>query len=202
MFRSGNPLLKASVFESAESAEGQMTVSGTVNKTGMLLALVLIGAVMTWSSTPSSIGGLAILGGIGGFVLALVTTFKKTISHITAPLYALCQGWFLGAISSFFEAKYPGIAFQAVALTFGTMFCLLGAYRSGLIKVTDNFRLGLFAATGGIALVYLVAMIMGFFGIQLAIFQSGLIGIIFSFFVAGTALLTLPAIGNFFEFKL
>ncbi len=199
MFRSGNPLLNENTFRSAEHAEGQMTVAGTVNKTGILLALVLVGAVMTWSSTPSSISGLAMLGGVGGFVLALVTTFKKQISHITAPLYAMCQGWFLGGLSSLLEVKYPGIAFQAVALTFGTMFCLLAAYRSGIVKVTDNFRLGLFAATGGIALVYLVALVLGFFGIPLAIFQSGLIGILFSFFVVGIAALNLVMDFDFIE---
>jgi len=199
MFRSGNPMLSDKSFSSATQDGGVMTLEGTVNKTGVLLALVILGAVMTWSSTPGSLSGLAILGGIAGFVLALVTVFKKTAAPITAPLYAICQGFLLGGISSLLEASYPGIAFQAVALTFGTMFCMLGAYKSGMIKVNDKFKLGMLAATGGVALVYLVGMVLGFFGIQLAIFQSGLIGIVFSLFVVGIAALNLVLDFDFIE---
>jgi len=97
-----------------------------------------------------------VLGGaFGGFIVALITIFKKQWAAFTAPIYALLEGLFLGGISAIFEAQYPGIVIQAVSLTFGTLFCLLFAYRSGVIKVTENFKLGVAAATGGIALIYL-----------------------------------------------
>src|SRR3972149_7641284 len=130
-------------------------------------------AVMPWLW-----GGL-----IGGFIFGMVTAFKKTWSPVTAPIYALLEGLFLGALSSIMEAQFPGIVIQAVALTFGTLFALLLAYKSGLIRATENFKLGVFAATGGIALVYMASIILGFFGIGIPyIHESGLIGIGFSLF--------------------
>ena len=104
---------------------------------------------------------------IGGFIMALVTIFKKSWAGVTAPIYALLEGLFLGGISATFEARYPGIVIQAVGLTFGTLFCLLVVYTSRMIKVTQNFRLGIVAATGGIALFYLVSLVLGFFGINI-----------------------------------
>lgn len=199
MMRSGNPTLSNKAMSVTEPGTGVMTINGTVNKTGILLTLVIASAFMTWSSAPSSIGSLAILGGIGGFILGFVTIFKKKTANITAPLYAVCQGWFLGAISSIFEAQYPGIVMQSVALTFGTLFCLLGAYKSGMIKVTENFKLGVIAATGGIALVYFLGIILSFFGVQLSIFGSGLMGIGFSLVVVGIAALNLVMDFDFIE---
>src|SRR3546814_1782661 len=108
---------------------------------------------------------MVLVGGIGGFIVARVTVFKKTMAPITAPLYALLEGFFIGGISAIFEAKYPGIVMQAVGLTFGTLAALLMAYRSGLIRATENFKLGVVAATGGIALLYLANIVMGFFEI-------------------------------------
>src|SRR3546814_9180043 len=101
---------------------------------------------------------------IGGFIDAMVTVFKKTWAPITAPLYALLEGFFIGGISAIFEAKYPGIVMQAVGLTFVTLAALLMAYRSGLIRATENFKLGVVAATAGIALLYLANIVMVFFG--------------------------------------
>ncbi|MER2178499.1 MAG: Bax inhibitor-1/YccA family protein, partial [Stenotrophomonas maltophilia] len=94
------------------------------------------------------------------------TVFKKEWSPVTAPMYALVEGLFLGAISAMFNAKFPGIVMQAVMLTFGTLFVMLAVYRSGLIKVTENFKLGVVAATGGIALLYLASFVLSFFNIN------------------------------------
>ncbi|TWI03443.1 putative YccA/Bax inhibitor family protein [Luteimonas cucumeris] len=211
MIRSGNPALKESTFLDLGSGTvvsrdgGAMTLNGTVSKTGALLLLCVITATFAWTqvSTPAGIAnaGVYVWGGlIGGLVLALVTTFKKTWAPVTAPLYALVEGFFLGAISAMFEQRFPGIVFQAVLLTFGTLFALLFAYRSGLIKATENFKLGVVAATGGIALVYLATIVLGFFGIKIPmIHESGIVGIGFSLFVVVIAALNLVLDFDFIE---
>jgi uncharacterized YccA/Bax inhibitor family protein len=129
-----------------------------------------------------------------------VTVFKKSRAGVTAPIYALLEGLLLGGLSAIFEAQYPGIVIQAVGLTFGTLFCLLVAYTSRMIKVTQNFRLGVFAATGGIALFYLASMVLGFFGIHIPyIHEGGLIGIGFSLFIVVIAALNLVLDFDFIE---
>jgi len=142
-----------------------------------------------------------ILGGaIGGLVFAIATIFKKEWAPVTAPMYALTEGFFLGAISAIFEHRFPGIVMQAVMLTFGTLFALLFAYRSGLIKATENFKLGVVAATGGIALVYLASIVLSFFDIRVPfIHESGVIGIGFSLFVVVIAALNLVLDFDFIE---
>ena len=110
--------------------------------------------------------GLVVPAALIGFVLAMVTVFKPTLGHITVPAYALAQGVFLGVISMIFNAQYPGIVVQAVFLTFGTLGALLLAYMSGLIKATENFKLGIVAATGGIALLYFINFIMSFLDLE------------------------------------
>ncbi len=211
MIRSGNPALKESTFLDLGSgsivrgADGAMTLNGTVNKTGFLLLLAVATATFAWSqvSTPSGIVGAApyMWGGlIGGLVLALVTVFKKEWAPVTAPAYALVEGLFLGAISAMFNHLYEGIVMQAVLLTFGTLFAMLFAYRSGLVRATENFKMGVFAATGGIMLVYLASMVAGFFGVQVPmIHESGLIGIGFSLFVVVIAALNLVLDFDFIE---
>jgi uncharacterized YccA/Bax inhibitor family protein len=131
-------------------------------------------------------------GLIGGFIFAMITIFKKEWAPVTAPAYALLEGLALGGISAFFELRYPGIAIQAVGLTFATLFTLLTAYRFGLIPVTQKFRLGIVAATGGIAVFYLLEMVLGLFGIHFtSINGSGAIGIGFSLIVVVVAALNL-----------
>jgi len=177
LFRTSNPALKPSAFETERLVIGErMTVSGTVNKTGVLLICSVATAAWTWNrflnaadpeSAIASIGPLLALGEIGGLIVALVTIFKHAWSPITAPIYALLEGLVLGGVSAMAELRFPGIPIQAVALTFGTLVMLLLVYRTGIIRVTDKFRLGVVAATGAIALFYVVNMIMGFFGTRL-----------------------------------
>ena len=201
MMRSGNPALRESVFTKAvPAADGSiMTIGGTVNKTMILLFLVVITASWTWSLGVNALPYIA-PAAIFGLVAAIVTIFKKDISHITAPVYALLEGVVLGGISSVFEKQYPGIVIQAVALTFGTLFCLLAAYKTGIIKATENFKLGVVAATGAIAVVYIVSMIMGFFGASMPMIHStGPMGIIFSLFVVTIAALNLVLDFDFIE---
>ena len=158
--------------------------------------------VLLHSATGLALVALALtaLTAIGGFVAALVTVFKKEWAPVTAPLYALVEGFFLGAISAMYNFMYEGIVLQAVMLTFGTLFALLFAYRSGLIKATENFKLGVVAATGGIALVYLATIVLGFFGVSIPlIHESGLVGIGFSLFVVVIAALNLVLDFDFIE---
>lgn len=211
--RSGNPALSESTFLDLGSGgvvsrdADAMTLNGTVGKTAILLLLAMITAAYAWSHTFTDAGELSpmvklyLWGGlIGGLVLSLVTIFKKSWAPVSAPLYALAEGLFLGSISAIYEARFDGIVFQAVILTFGTLFALLFAYRSGLIKATENFKLGVVAATGGIALVYLATIVLGFFNINIPfIHESGLIGIGFSLFVVVIAALNLVLDFDFIE---
>jgi uncharacterized YccA/Bax inhibitor family protein len=130
----------------------------------------------------------------------MVTIFTKEWSPVTAPIYALLEGLFLGGLSALLDLRYPGIAMQAVGLAFGTLFVMLLAYRSGLIPVTAKLRMGIIAATGGIALLYVLEMLLGFFGIQfVTINGSGPIGIAFSLFVVAIAALNLVLDFDFIE---
>ncbi len=203
--RSGNPVLTKKTFDIAPAGE-RMTLGGTVNKTAILLALCLITSIYTWgrfysSGDPASIMPLVWGGAIAGLVLCFVTVFKKEWSGITAPLYALAEGFLVGGISAIFERMYPGIVLQAVMLTFGTLAGLLLAYKSGLIKATENFKLGVVAATGGIALLYIVSMVMRFaFDKPIGfIHESSTFGILFSVFVVVIAALNLVLDFDFIE---
>ncbi len=206
--QTSNPVFNGNTYDVTGTRAGygpSMTVAGTVNKAGVLLLLVLATAVYTWnraisSGDLSSVGGFTMIGALGGFVFALITIFKKEWAGVTAPAYALLEGLFLGSISAMFELRFPGIAMESVALTFGTCFALLIAYRSGVIRATEKFKLGVVAATGGIALTYFLSMILGLFHIQVpGIFGSGTVGILFSVGVVIVASLNLILDFDFIE---
>lgn len=197
IFRSSNPVLKESAFTGQIATGQSMTIQGTVNKTGLLLLCVVVTSAYTWglshSQNPDAAVPWMMGGAIGGFIMALVTVFKKEWSPVTAPIYALLEGFFLGGISAYFERAYPGIAVTAVALTFGTLLALLLAYKAGLVRATRGFKLGVLAATGGIALVYAANMIMSlFFHTQISVlYSSSPLGIGISLFVVVIAALNL-----------
>jgi uncharacterized YccA/Bax inhibitor family protein len=215
LIKTSNPALGQNTFSSfAQSryggnlvdASARMTLSGTVNKTGILLLCAVATAAWTWNSFMQThdltvAGPAVMLGALGGFVVAMVTVFKKEWSTVTAPIYALLEGLVLGGISAIFELRYPGIAMEAVALTFGTLFVMLLAYKSGLIKVTQKFRMGVVAATGGIMVFYLLTWLLSMFNISLfsSVFSSGPIGIGFSLFVVAIAALNLVLDFDFVE---
>ena len=178
--RSGNPVF-GDKFNQSQGFVGseRMTLDGTVNKTGILLGLCFIGAIISWN-IPNPI--LIIGGVLVGFGLAIYTSFVPRNAGITAPIYAFVEGLFLGGISLMFEMEYPGIAIQAIGLTFGTLASLLFFYKSGLIKPTENFRLMIFSATFGIMILYLVSIVMSFFGSGIGFIHSnGIFGIGFSY---------------------
>jgi uncharacterized YccA/Bax inhibitor family protein len=203
MMRSGNPALTAKTFEGFARTDSSMTVSGTVNKAFLMLLILMAGAAYTWNQffTTGEINPGWVWGAsLGAFAVAIVIIFKKQWSGTLAPVYAALEGLALGAISASFELRYPGVVVQAVGLTFGTLFCLLAAYRSGLIRATENFKLGVVAATGAIALFYLVSMGLSFFSIQVPLINSlGIWGILFSLGVTVVAALNLVLDFDFIE---
>lgn len=196
LFQSNNPVLKPSVFDKAPHLTGDsMTVKGTIGKMSFLLAMVMAAAVFSWGEflrNGANALPLAIGGAIGGFVLAIVIVFKKEWSGYLAPAYAIAEGLFLGAISALFESQWNGIVLQAVGLTFGTFIAMLVLYRTGIIRATERFKSIIFTATAGIAVFYLIAIVLGFFNIQMPmIHSSGMLGIGFSVVVVAIAALNL-----------
>jgi len=195
--RSTNPVLKERAFAGAIPTGETMTIQGTVNKTGLLLLFVVATAAWTWglahSETPNAAVPWMLGGLVGGLVVALVTIFKKEWSPISAPIYALLEGLVLGGISAIFDKSYPGIAMQAISLTFGVMFVMLLAYKMRIVQATRGFKLGVIAATGGIAIVYLISMVMSlFFHTQMSfLYAATPLGIGISLFVVIIASLNL-----------
>lgn len=206
-FRSSNPAFSAKSFggfvqtgAASRAMSGDattMTVQGTVDRSAILLAIVVATAILPWrlffeSRDPEVLLPWVAIGTIGGFVTAMVTIFKKRWAPATAPIYAAFEGLALGSVSSLFELRYPGIVIQAVALTFATMLALLIAYRTGAIRATEGFKAGVIAATGGIALVYLASWILGLFGVDVGFMHSsGPLGIGISLIVVIVAALNL-----------
>jgi len=208
LVKTSNPTFRSSIYTNlGHVAYGDaMTVNGTISKTGILLLCLMGTALYTWSQffrgdrDASAVGVEIMVGVFGGLIFALITSFKMQWAPVTAPIYALFEGLFLGGISAIFEAMHPGIAIQAVALTFATLLCLLMAYRAGWVRATQKFTMGVVAATGGICLVYFASMILGFFHVQIpGIFGAGPVGILFSLFVVTIAALNLVLDFNFIE---
>lgn len=206
--RTSNPIFKSKTFQNARAYAGQptaMTIDGTINKAFLMFFLLIAAAGFTWSRfmnawDPATVLPLMLIGLIGGLITALITIFKPSGARITAPLYALFEGLLLGGLSALFESKYPGIVMRAVLLTMGTMGIMLFLYKSGIIRVTQKFRMGVIAATGGIALFYLLSFILGIFGVRMpGVYGSGLVGIGFSLIVVGVAALNLVLDFDFIE---
>jgi uncharacterized YccA/Bax inhibitor family protein len=195
--RTSNPALREDVFTATRLDEGRgtMTVNGTVNKTALLLILALFTATASWvlgTSGGPGIGGWAIGASLGGLAVAIATIVRPRWSPVTAPIYALLEGVVLGLVSMWFEASYQGIAIQAVALTFGVFGVMLVLYRTGAVKVTQRFRAGVLAATLGIAVVYLVSLVLGLFGVRVPFLNDASpLGILISLAIVAVAALNL-----------
>jgi uncharacterized YccA/Bax inhibitor family protein len=204
--RSGNPVLKESTFtDISQRGYGQpMTLTGVVNRSVLMLLLVAAAAASVWSysaSHPAIIYPAVMTGALGGFVVAIATSFKRTWAPVTAPVYAVLEGLFIGGISMVMEQRFPGLVLQAVLLTFGVMFALLAAYQSRIIRPSQTFKSVIVGATFGILVVYLVSMVAQLFfhtAIPL-IFDSGPVGITFSLVVVGIAALNLVLDFDFIE---
>jgi uncharacterized YccA/Bax inhibitor family protein len=204
--RSGNPVLQESTFtDISQRGYGQpMTLTGVVNRSVLMLLLVAAAAAGVWSysaSHPTVIYPAVMTGALGGFVVAIATSFKRSWAPVTAPVYAVLEGLFIGGISMVMEQRFPGLVLQAVLLTFGVMFALLAAYQSRIIRPSETFKAVIVGATFGIVVVYLVSMLIQLFfhtAIPL-IFESGPVGITFSLIVVGIAALNLVLDFDFIE---
>ncbi len=198
IFKSGNPAL--SVFDNTVTLPGSgvMTEKGTLSKFAMLFVLVLASASLTWKAFYDGINVMPWMMGslIGGFVVAIVLIFKKEWAAFLAPVYGLLEGVALGSISAIynnaFEKIAPGIVMQAVLLTFGTAIAMFVLYRFRIIRATERFKSVIFTATAGIAIFYLLAMVLRMFNVDIAFIHEGsLMGIVFSLVVVGIAALNL-----------
>ncbi|MDR0398917.1 MAG: Bax inhibitor-1/YccA family protein [Endomicrobium sp.] len=187
-----NPLLKDSVFQTPVRNAEVMTVSGTINKSIILWVLLAAGAFYSWTH-PSIITPLTLPILLGGFVLAIISSFKMNLSPFLSPIYAVCEGLVLGVISIYFEKSYPGVVVNAVLLTMCVLFCMLAAYKTGMLRATPRFKKVVILSTFAIALVYLIDLLMGAFGARGFNFlsdSSGL-GIIISLIIVAIASLNL-----------
>jgi len=188
-------MLERGNFEIVPGASGTMTMRGTINKTAILLAITIVGAAYTWSAVRGGYGnagmGYATIGAIAGFILAMVTIFKQSWAPVTAPIYALCEGLFVGGISAAYEAKTGGITLQAVMLTFGTFAGMLFLFQANILRATPMFMKIVVGATFGIMVTFLLGFIFSFFHISLPIFGGGQIGLLFSLAVVVIAALNL-----------
>jgi len=210
--KSSNPVFKERIFTRDYSFDSEvMTVNGTMNKTALMLLMLVASAVFTWNkffeavaSSPeagmSAVAPWLLIGGIGGFITVLVTVFRPKSSGISAPIYAIFEGLLLGGISAILEMQYSGIVMRAVALTLAVFAAMLFLYRSGIIKVTNKLMMGIFAATAGIALVYFVSFIAGLFGAQMGfLYGNSNFSIGFSLVVVAVAALNLVLDFSFIE---
>lgn len=185
-----NPVWRNSYNNIEQSYNETMTVDGAVNKTFALLLITIAATALVWMFPGFT--ALGFIGAIAGFILALVISFKPNTASYLAPVYALCEGLFLGMLTLAFNAKYPGLPVKAAVGTFGVLGVMLAVYKTGVIKVTDRFRMILTCAIGGIMLIYIVSMVMGFFGKSIGFIEGGgPIGIGFSALVCGIAAFSL-----------
>jgi uncharacterized YccA/Bax inhibitor family protein len=203
--RSGNPVLSNSTFTDVTRGSSRpMTLPGVIHRSILLLLLVAGTSAGVWvysDSHPSAIYPTMMIGAIGGFVVAMVTSFKRDWAAVTSPIYAVLEGLFIGGISLVMEQRFPGLVLQAVLLTFGVMFALLAAYQSRIIRPSETFKSVIVGATLGIVVVYLVSMVLQlFFHTEIPLINgSGPIGIAFSLVVVGIAALNLVLDFDFIE---
>jgi uncharacterized YccA/Bax inhibitor family protein len=204
--KSSNPVMTGKIYDKVGGAvsDSVMTINGTINKIGLMLLLLIASASYTWNlvlgDDPGRVGTLAIVGAIGGFIVAMVTVFSPKSSPYTAPVYAILEGMFLGAISAVINARYPGVAFQAVLLTIGTLFTMLFLYRSGRIRATPKFRKGVMMATGAVFFAYMISWLLSLLGLPMGFMHSsGPLGILISLVIIVIAALNLIMDFDFIE---
>jgi uncharacterized YccA/Bax inhibitor family protein len=204
IFNSSNPTLSEKIFTRslADRDSGTMTVRGSIQKFGFLMILVLAGAAYTWklyySFAVPTMMTLFMVGLIGGFICAIVTSFVPKLARYLSPAYALLEGFVLGGLSAIvneqFKVKYPNIIISAVLLTFGVAFAVFLLYNFRIIRATEKFKAVIFSSIAGIAIFYLIDIVLGFFGVRIPFMQWGdhsLIGIGINLFVVVIAALSL-----------
>jgi uncharacterized YccA/Bax inhibitor family protein len=195
--QSGNPVLNSAFRSQPRALVGErMTLQGSINKSFLLLVVLLLGALWPWSQVMngdvSSVGSSVLLGSLGGLILALIISFNASLAPYLSVPYAALQGLAIGGISAMLERRFPGIAIQAVGLTFAVTAALLLAYTTRLVRVTERFRAIVIAGTGAIALLYLVSIVLNLFHVPVPfMYSASPLGIIISLAVIGFAALNL-----------
>lgn len=207
--RTSNPTLNDAVFEKARLARtgtGVMTLNGTVIRTAILVLLLVTAASWSWKlvtgevAAPEWFGAALKFGWLVPVGLAMVIAFVPTTAPWLAPVYAVVKGLLVGVISAMFESAFSGIVLTAALLTCGILVALLAVYLTGLIKPSENFKLGVAAATIGVFIFYLASWGLAMFGVQVpGIFGNGWVGIAFSGFVVVLASLNLVLDFDFIE---
>jgi len=193
-FESRNPVMKENAYmqasqENALTGGATMTVQGAINKS-FILGLIMLATAAVAFTMPSSL--LLWGGAIGGLVVVLIMSFRPALSPTLAPIYAGLEGLFVGAVSAIYASMFDGIIFQAVSLTFGVFFTMLFIFKSRIIKVDNKLRVGVMMATGAVALVYVVAIVMSMFGVTMPyLHQAGPIGIGISLVIIAIAAMNL-----------
>jgi uncharacterized YccA/Bax inhibitor family protein len=202
LFQSDNPTLSQKIFSRSlsQSDAGVMTVRGSIGKFGFLLFMVLAAASYTWylyyNNQQQTMVTLMWVGIIGGLISVLAICFKPTLAPYLSPAYGILEGFFLGAISAVlndaFSERYPGLVMQAVGLTFGVALAMFLLYNFRVIKATEKFKSTIFAATAGIAIFYVITLLLRVFGVNIPfMYDSSLLGIGISLFIVAIAALNL-----------
>lgn len=206
LFKSGNPSFKNAYEKEgiAMNSSQAMTINGAIGKTGILLALVAFGAIITWNMYTSLTYSAYVMplfwfGLIGGLITSLIIIFKKTMAPYLSPVYAVLEGLALGGISVILNSVYPGIALQAIALTLIVTTVMLILYRLRIIKATQKFKSVIIMATVSIAIFYLISIVLSFFGITSPAYAATPLGIGISVFVVIIAALNLILDFDFIE---
>lgn len=201
--RTSNPAMRSMEKEMTTASAIPMTIQGTVNKTGILFLLVLFTATITWRMVAAGNAmamPLMLVGLFGGFITALISIFSKKTIHITAPIYALFEGLFLGTISAIFaNTFYNAIVFQAIGLTLAVFFAMLLLYKFKILKASPAFTKMIVIATGGIAVYYLISIVASFFGADFSVFAMGGFGIVIQLVIVAIAALNFILDFNFIE---
>lgn len=205
-YKTGNPALNKDTFsklQAVASASSTMTLEGVSIKSIILLIVAITTGAFGWNfavQNPDQALGYALMAIIAALVIAIITVIKKTASPVTAPIYAVLEGFALGVISQFYEAEFGGIVLQALLLTAAIFLAMLAIYYFRIIRATENFKLGVAAATGGVMLFYLASIGLSFFGITLPLIHENTpFGIIFTVAVIILAALNLVCDFDFIE---
>lgn len=201
-----NPILNENKFNSDSMVivDEPMTIQGTINKIFMLFVCLLAGSgisfYLTFNGQGAIVPTLMSIGAILGFILVLVTSFNIPLAKYTTPVYAFCEGLFIGGLSIFFEAVYKGIVLQAVALTFAALVVMLLLYKARIIQCTEKFRAVILTSILSIGAIYIIQIIASLFSRSIpGIFDNGPVGIIFSLVVVTIASLSLIQDFDFIE---
>ena len=188
---SNNPMTKINIAENVVLEGKPMTISGAINKTAILLGIVVLVAMYTWNICANGFldkANIFLIGGsILGLILAIITSFNPKSAPITAPAYAACEGLVVGAISYAYGSVFNGIVQNALGITIIALFSMLFLYRAKMIQATPTFRKVIFTSTVAIAIFYFIGFIGALLGHPMTVFNGGMTGIIISLVICAIA---------------